>query len=146
MVLRPFTFFFFFPNSFIFRTNFLHLAWNIARINYAILLQILRSNFSTFQINLFLRHPSYVPLTFLLHPSYIPLTSLLERPSRNIGSIMCFNSLYVFQYLQILFLIIPREIFKRFDRSFPHFSHFSSILLDTVLNRYLVKYTACVIA
>lgn len=125
-------FFFFFPNSFIFRTNFLHLAWNIARINYAILLQILRSNFSTFQINLFFRHPSYVPLT-----------SLLERPSRNIGSIMCFNSLYVFQYLQILFLIIPREIFKRFDRSFPHFS---SILLDTVLNRYLVKYTACVIA
>lgn len=65
-----FHFFFFFPNSFIFRTNFLHLAWNIARINYAILLQILRSNFSTFQINLFLRHPSYVPLT-----------SLLQRPS-----------------------------------------------------------------
>lgn len=72
-------FFFFFPNSFIFRTNFLHLAWNIARINYAILLQILRSNFPTFQINLFFRHPSYMPLTCFLHPSYIPLrTSLAE--------------------------------------------------------------------
>lgn len=125
-VFQFLSFFFFLPQIHLFfvQTSY---AWNIACINYAAAILFYRSSVLTFQLF------KLIYFYDILLPSRIP--------SRNIGSIMRFNSLYVFQYLKILFLII-----KYLAVSFLILWNFSSILLDMVLNRYLVKYTACVIA
>lgn len=125
-VFQFLSFFFFLPQIHLFfvQTSY---AWNIAYINYAAAILFYRSSVLTFQLF------KLIYFYDILLPSRIP--------SRNIGSIMRFNSLYVFQYLKILFLII-----KYLAVSFLILRNFSSILLDMVLNRYLVKYTACVIA
>lgn len=125
-VFQFLSFFFFLPQIHLFfvQTSY---AWNIACINYAAAILFYRSSVLTFQLF------KLIYFYDILLPSRIP--------SRNIGSIMRFNSLYVFQYLKILFLII-----KYLAVSFLILRNFSSILLDMVLNRYLVKYTACVIA
>lgn len=84
-------FFFFLPQIHLFfvQTSY---AWNIAYINYAAAILFYRSSVLTFQLF------KLIYFYDILLPSRIP--------SRNIGSIMRFNSLYVFQYLKILFLII----------------------------------------
>lgn len=90
-VFQFLSFFFFLPQIHLFfvQTSY---AWNIAYINYAAAILFYRSSVLTFQLF------KLIYFYDILLPSRIP--------SRNIGSIMRFNSLYVFQYLKILFLII----------------------------------------
>lgn len=90
-VFQFLSFFFFLPQIHLFfvQTSY---AWNIACINYAAAILFYRSSVLTFQLF------KLIYFYDILLPSRIP--------SRNIGSIMRFNSLYVFQYLKILFLII----------------------------------------
>lgn len=90
-VFQFLSFFFFLPQIHLFfvQTSY---AWNIAYINYAAAILFYRSSVLTFQLF------KLIYFYDILLPSRIP--------SRNIESIMRFNSLYVFQYLKILFLII----------------------------------------